>query len=52
MPLPRQGSPRARRIIYGFHDESPDTMEAEEVNQIASALAGLRERESQLRRYL
>jgi hypothetical protein len=42
-----------RRIIYGLPSTTgARAMEAEQLNQIANALAGLRERESQLRRYL
>jgi hypothetical protein len=41
------------RIIRRLPDKSlGSTMEAEQLNQIANTLAGLRDREAQLRRYL
>jgi len=42
----------ARRIIRGLIHVRIDGMEAEQLNQIANTLAGLRDREAQLRRYL
>ena len=42
---------RSKRIIYGFRNAGA-AMEAEQLNLIANSLAGLREREAQLRRYL
>jgi hypothetical protein len=51
----REASANARavqRIIRGHIHVRIDGMEAEQLNQIANTLAGLRDREAQLRRYL
>jgi hypothetical protein len=41
------------RIIHRLPEKKRgSTMEAEQLNQIANTLAGLRDREAQLRRYL
>jgi hypothetical protein len=45
-PRPAYNSTFARQKSLG------STMEAEQLNQIANTLAGLRDREAQLRRYL
>jgi len=43
---------RRARIIRRSKNARNDGMEAEQLNQIANTLAGLRDREAQLRRYL
>jgi hypothetical protein len=50
--LHAQGLTSREAYNLPFAHRDDDAMEAEQLNQIASTLAGLREREAQLRRFL